>query len=93
MLTMDWVSFSGPLLYCYARLGSELACSRRYVSVDLVLSSLSILSVELKQSETLFIFSVIIKGTDVYDSGVGKFVDLSILDVLQVRSFLLDPPF
>ncbi|KAK0543882.1 putative steryl acetyl hydrolase mug81 [Tilletia horrida] len=29
-------------------------------------------------------FAVLIKGTDVYDSGVGKFVDLSILDVLQI---------
>ncbi|KAK0538541.1 putative steryl acetyl hydrolase mug81 [Tilletia horrida] len=29
-------------------------------------------------------FAVLIKGTDVYDSGAGKFVDLSILDVLQI---------
>ena len=27
---------------------------------------------------------VIIKGTQVYDSGRGKFVDLSVLDVLQI---------
>jgi len=34
----------------------------------------------------LFLHSpVIIKGTQVYDSSVGKFQDLSILDVLQVR--------
>lgn len=29
-------------------------------------------------------FSVIIKGTQVYDSSKGAFVDLSVLDVLQV---------
>lgn len=29
-------------------------------------------------------FIVIIKGTQVYDSMKGKFVDLSVLDVLQV---------
>ncbi|EPQ32190.1 uncharacterized protein PFL1_00387 [Pseudozyma flocculosa PF-1] len=29
-------------------------------------------------------YAVIIKGTDVYDSSAGKFVDLSILDVLQI---------
>lgn len=28
--------------------------------------------------------TVIIKGTQVYDSGQGKFVDLSVLDVLQI---------
>jgi antiviral helicase SLH1 len=28
--------------------------------------------------------SVIIKGTQVYDSSKGKFVDLSVLDVLQI---------
>lgn len=27
---------------------------------------------------------VLIKGTQVYDSGQGKFVDLSVLDVLQI---------
>ena len=27
---------------------------------------------------------VLIKGTQVYDSGRGKFVDLSVLDVLQI---------
>ena len=27
---------------------------------------------------------VIIKGTQVYDSGQGKFVDISVLDVLQI---------
>lgn len=30
------------------------------------------------------VLTVIIKGTQVYDSGKGKFVDLSVLDVLQV---------
>ncbi|SPO20856.1 probable RNA helicase [Ustilago trichophora] len=29
-------------------------------------------------------YAVVIKGTDVYDSSAGKFVDLSILDVLQI---------
>ena len=29
-------------------------------------------------------FAVIIKGTQVYDSSKGSFVDLSVLDVLQV---------
>lgn len=29
-------------------------------------------------------YSVLIKGTDVYDSGRGQFVDLSVLDVLQI---------
>ena len=29
-------------------------------------------------------YAVVIKGTEVYDSSVGKFVDLSILDVLQI---------
>lgn len=29
-------------------------------------------------------FSVIIKGTQVYDSTKGKFVDLAVLDVLQI---------
>lgn len=29
-------------------------------------------------------FAVLIKGTEVYDSSVGKFVNLSILDVLQI---------
>ena len=29
-------------------------------------------------------YAVLIKGTEVYDSSVGKFVDLSILDVLQI---------
>ena len=28
--------------------------------------------------------TVIIKGTQVYDSGQGKFVDISVLDVLQI---------
>lgn len=27
---------------------------------------------------------VLIKGTQVYDAGQGKFVDLSVLDVLQI---------
>jgi antiviral helicase SLH1 len=30
--------------------------------------------------------AVVIKGTQVYDSGKGSFVDLSVLDVLQVRA-------
>jgi antiviral helicase SLH1 len=30
------------------------------------------------------LFSVVIKGTQVYDTSKGKFSDLSILDVLQV---------
>lgn len=30
------------------------------------------------------VWTVIIKGTQVYDSGQGKFVDLSVLDVLQI---------
>lgn len=29
-------------------------------------------------------YAVVIKGTQVYDSGKGAFVDLSILDVLQI---------
>ncbi|TKY90513.1 hypothetical protein EX895_000511 [Sporisorium graminicola] len=29
-------------------------------------------------------YAVVIKGTDVYDSSAGKFIDLSILDVLQI---------
>lgn len=29
-------------------------------------------------------YAVLIKGTEVYDSGLGKFTDLSILDVLQI---------
>lgn len=28
--------------------------------------------------------TVLIKGTDIYDSGRGQFVDLSVLDVLQI---------
>lgn len=32
----------------------------------------------------MFHFSVIIKGTQIYDSSRGTFVDLSVLDVLQI---------
>ena len=33
-------------------------------------------------------YAVVIKGTQIYDASKGSFVDLSILDVLQVSSFL-----
>lgn len=32
----------------------------------------------------IFVALVLIKGTQVYDSSRGKFVDLSVLDVLQI---------
>lgn len=32
----------------------------------------------------LIVAVVVIKGTQIYDSGKGSFVDLSVLDVLQV---------
>ena len=37
-------------------------------------------------------YAVVIKGTELYDQTQGKFVDLGVLDVLQVLSFLLPPP-
>src|SRR5260370_27460546 len=41
--------------------------------------------VDLGQIPLLIIYiSVIIKGTQVYNSSKGKFVDLSVLDVLQI---------
>ena len=33
-------------------------------------------------------YAVVIKGTQIYDAGRGSFVDLSILDVLHVRSMV-----
>jgi antiviral helicase SLH1 len=35
-------------------------------------------------------YAVIIKGTELYDQAKGKFVDLGVLDVLQVTSTRLD---
>lgn len=41
-------------------------------------------SASIRRSCTHSIILVIIKGTQVYDSTKGKFVDLSVLDVLQI---------
>ena len=55
-------------------MGSELTGSRR----------LALLAVHAWKHDYLTIVLVIIKGTQVYDNSKGAFVDLSVLDVLQV---------
>ena len=42
------------------------------------------LAYRLLRAALTLIFTVIIKGTQVYDSSKGAFTDLSVLDVLQV---------
>ena len=62
----------GSVLYCNFSLGSQFASTcRSGVNQQLCTRANSA-------------YSVIIKGTQVYDSAKGKFVDLSVLDVLQV---------
>lgn len=63
---------SGPMLYCNISLGRKLACP-----------CWSVLPFEgngVRYND----YPVIIKGTQVYDSAKGSFVDISVLDVLQI---------
>ena len=61
------------MLHRHFGMGSESSSPRRYVFHDLTFFC-----------SELFVFAVIIKGTQVYDSHKGSFSDLSVLDVLQV---------
>ena len=63
----------GFMLHCYPGVGCEFTGTRRCVLCDPLQSTLSWL-----------LLVVIIKGTQVYDSSRGAFVDLSVLDVLQI---------
>jgi replicative superfamily II helicase len=61
------------MLHRYACVGSQPTSSRR-----------SALLTDHVHSHPLTFCLVIIKGTQVYDNSKGSFVDLSVLDVLQV---------
>src|SRR5436190_18402876 len=63
------------MLHCNPRLGGELTRTCWYRMFMLIAPQ--------PLTNCLF-FIVIIKGTQVYDSSKGRFVDLSVLDVLQV---------
>ena len=61
------------MLYCYFSVGCQSPRSCWYAIIDSrILPDLTLRAL------------VIIKGTQVYDSTKGKFVDLSVLDVLQI---------
>jgi hypothetical protein len=62
------------MLHRYACVGSQPTSSRRSVLLTDPERTLSLICICL----------VIIKGTQVYDDSKGSFVDLSVLDVLQV---------
>jgi hypothetical protein len=62
------------MLYRYACVGSQSTSSRRS----------ALLTDHKRTLSPTYICLVIIKGTQVYDDSKGSFVDLSVLDVLQV---------
>lgn len=62
------------MLHCYACVGSQPTSSRRS----------ALLADHERTLSPTCIYLVIIKGTQVYDDSKGSFVDLSVLDVLQV---------
>lgn len=64
----------GLVLYGYSGLGCQLACTCRCV----------FLPSEVTCSYLTHCQTVLIKGTQIYDAGQGKFVDISVLDVLQI---------
>jgi replicative superfamily II helicase len=62
------------MLHRHACVGSKLTSSRRS----------ALLTEHGSRVSSICMYLVIIKGTQVYDDSKGSFVDLSVLDVLQV---------